>query len=469
MRESLLATLAHRVRRSCSFNRKPEASAPVGARRCPSANAVPRARLRLAVKRYWLQAASAYICLLVGLVSAGCREAASEQEPVRPVRAIKVGDVKAFQGREFPGRASAKEEVDLSFRVSGPLISLPVDVGTKVTQGDVIAAIDPRDFQAALDSALGNLSVAKANLSAMERGARPEEIEQLKAAVAEAEAAAQQAAAEHERSEKLLPQRVVTKSEFDVTLARRDRTAAQVKKAKEDLNIGLKGARPEDLEAKRSEIRALEAAVENAKNQLDYATLKAPFDGTVAARYVENFQTVQAKQPVVRLLDVSKIEVTIQVPESLISLVPLVKKAVCRFDAFSGREFEGQVTKIGSEASQTTRTYPVTVVVDQPDDVQILPGMAAVVRGKPETDAKVAGEDLVVPPSVVFTDEAGQQSYVWTVEGQKVARRPVKTGKLTPVGIAITEGLKPGDLVVSAGVFSLRENQAVRILEEGSR
>jgi RND family efflux transporter MFP subunit len=409
--------------------------------------------------------------MLAALMPAGCRKAASESEAIRPVRAIKVGDLKAMQGREFPGRAKAKDEVDLSFRVSGPLISLPVDVGTKVKKGDVIAAIDSRDFQAALDSAQGNLSVARANLLAMERGARPEEIEQLKAAVAEAEATYQQALADHKRNEKMLPERVIAQEEFDISLARRDRTAAQVKKVKEDLNIGLKGARPEDLEAKRSEIKALEAAVENAKNQLDYAVLKAPFDGNVAVRYVDNFQTVQAKQPVVRLLDVSKIEVTIQVPESLISLVPLVKKAVCRFDAFLGREFPGRVTKIGSEASQTTRTYPVTVQIDQASDSQVLPGMAAVVRGLPDADGKAGGEDLVVPPGAVFGDDAGQQTYAWVVDegSQKVTRRAVKTGKLTPVGIAVMEGLKPGEWVVTAGVHCLRENQQVTILQEGSR
>lgn len=413
-----------------------------------------------------------WICIAAGTVSSGCREPASEAEPVRPVRAIKVGDLKAIQGREFPGRARAGDEVDLSFRVSGPLVALPVDVGSKVKKGDVIAAIDPRDFQAALDSAEGSLSVAKANLSAMERGARPEEIEQLKAAVSEAEASYQQAVAEHERNEKLLPKGAVTKSEFDITLARRDRSAAQLKKAKEDLNIGLKGARPEDLEAKRAEIKALEAAVENAKNQLDYAVLKAPFDGTVAARYVDNFQTVQTKQPVVRLLDVSKIEVTIQVPESLISLVPQVKKVVCRFDAIPDREFVGQVTKIGSEASQTTRTYPVTVEVEQPSDAQILPGMAATVRRQPDdSEGAAAVGDLIVPPDALFTTVASEQSCVWVVDegGAKVSQRPVKTGKLTPVGITITDGLKPGEWVVSAGAHSLRENQPVKILQEGSR
>ena len=238
----------------------------------------------------------ALACVLSALVQVGCREPAVEPEAIRPVRAIKVGDLKALEGREFPGRAEAKDEVDLSFRVSGPLISLPVDVGSQVKKGDVIAAIDPRDFQAALDSAQGNLARAQANLLAMERGARPEEIEQLKAALMEAEASHRQAVAEHERNASLLPKGATSQSDFDISLARQDRTAAQIKKAQEDLNIGQAGARPEDLEAKRAEIKALEAAVANAKNQLDYAVLTAPFDGTVAARYVDNFQTVQAKQ-----------------------------------------------------------------------------------------------------------------------------------------------------------------------------
>jgi RND family efflux transporter MFP subunit len=379
--------------------------------------------------------------------------------------------MKAIQGREFPGRAKAKNEVDLSFRVSGPLVSLPVDVGSKVKKGDVIAAIDPRDFQAALESAQGNLSREQANLLAMERGARPEEIEQFKAAVAEAEASYRQAVAEHERNAKLLPKGAASQSDFDMTLARRDRTAAQVKKAKEDLNIGLKGARPEDLEAKRAEIKALEAAVRNAKNQLDYTVLTAPFNADVASRYVDNYQTVQAKQSVARLLDLSKIEVTVQVPESLVSLVPFVKRAICRFDAFSGREFVGWITKVGAEASQTTRTYPVTVQLDQPKDVQILPGMAAVVRGLPEKDGKAAAQDLIVSPSALFSGDAGQNSYVWVVdEGSgKVARRAVTTSGLTAEGYGILKGLKSGEWVVTTGVHSLRDGQQVKILQEGSR
>ncbi len=303
----------------------------------------------------------------------------------------------------------------------------------------------------------------------MERGARPEEIEQLKASVAEAEATYRQAQTQHERYAKLVKSGDVTQAEYELSLARTQRTLAQFKKAQEDLNIGQSGARPEDLEAKRSEIQALEAAVANAKNQVDYTTLTAPFNGRVAARYVDNFQTVQAKQPIVRLVDVSTIEITVQIPESLISLAPQVKSVACRFDAFPGREFEGRITKIGSEASQTTRTYPVTIEIKQPAEVQILPGMAASIRAKSGVADNAKAAQLILPAGAIFTAGAEGQSFVWVVEAEKVVRRPVKVGAPTSAGFDVTDGLKAGEWVVTTGVNSLRENQQVKILQEGSR
>jgi len=408
--------------------------------------------------------------LLATVALSGCRKP-EEEEPVRPVRAIKVADMESFQGRGYPGRAEPVEEVELSFRVSGPLVALPVKVGDRVKKDDLLAAIDPTDFETALDLAEGNLQRAKAEFLAMERGARPEEIEQLKAAVEETQASYRQALAEYEREVELLKRGAGTQSEYDLALARRDRTAAQVKTAQEDLRIGLGGARKEDRQAKQAEIRALEAAVTNARNQLKYATLQAPFDGEVAAKYVENFQTVQAKQPILRLLDTAKIEITIQVPESVISLVPLVKEVVCRFDAFPDKEFPALITEIGTEATRTTRTYPVTVRLDQPADVKILPGMAATVRGKPDESVIQEFSSLAVPASAIFTPETEKQSYVWVLDegAGTVTRRAVQTGELTPGGVAVLEGLQPGEWIVTAGVHSLREGQNVRILQEGGQ
>ncbi|WP_144057987.1 efflux RND transporter periplasmic adaptor subunit [Novipirellula maiorica] len=414
--------------------------------------------------------ATACVAVVATLVSgfvSGCSDTQDESTPIRPVRTVKVGDLTAISGRQFPGRASAKNEVELSFQVSGPLVSLPVDVGSVVKKGDVIAAIDPRDFETALASNQANLDRANANLLAMERGARPEEIEQLKLDLTQAEASYEQAVAEHGRNERLIESGATSQTEFDISLARKKRTAAAVEDAKEALKIGMSGARPEDIQAKRAEIRALDAAVKAAQNKLDDATLKAPFDGEISARYVDNFQRVQAKQPIVRLVDISVIEVTVQLPESLIGLVPQIEKVACRFDAIADRDFFGTVTKVGREASQTTRTYPVTVQINQPEDVKILPGMAATVRNHSEQDDKPATAELIVPPSSVFTaPEDDSQTFVWVFdEGTgKVSRRAIQTGELTPVGLKVDEGLEVGEWVVTSGVNSLQEGQVVKLL-----
>ena len=143
---------------------------------------------------------------------------------------------------------------------------------------------------------------------------------------------------------------------------------------------------------------------------------------------------------------------------------------------FPDEEFLGQVTKIGSEASQTTRTYPVTVEAGTDRRTcRFCRAWRPPSAAQPDEAGGASVQDLVVPPSAVFTspDEGGpsHESYVWVVDegSQKVARRKVKTGKLTPAGIAVTEGSKPGEWVVTAGVHSLREDQQVRILQEGSR
>jgi len=93
--------------------------------------------------------------LAVALLLVACTEdvAQQAQEVIRPVRAIKVADASTFQERWFSGTAKGTQEIDLSFRVSGPLISRNVDVGSKVKEGDLIAQIDPATFRADLDEA----------------------------------------------------------------------------------------------------------------------------------------------------------------------------------------------------------------------------------------------------------------------------------------------------------------------------
>ncbi len=408
---------------------------------------------------------------VVGMTECGCSPPPAPPPGPRPVRVMRIQDVKALSDRTLPGRAKATQEVNLAFRVSGPLVKLPVNVGSKVKQGEVVAQIDPRDFEVALRSARANLQAAQSQLKSMQV-ARPEELAQLQAAVEKALARQRTTTNDLKRVEPLVESRTITRSEYDQYVEAKDRADADLRQAQEDQRIGQLGARPEDIQAKRADIDALQAATVAAENQLKDTSLAAPFDGTIVAKYVENYEDVQAKQPIVRLLDASRIEMVINVPESSISLVPYVKDVQCAFDAFPDHPpMAAQVKEIGTEASRTTRTYPVTLIMDQPREagVEILPGMAGRAWGRVELPADADRQDVEIPESAVFNKDG--KDYVWVVESADgktgtTSLREISRGELSARGLAQVRGLKAEELLVTAGVHFLQAGQTVRILDQ---
>jgi RND family efflux transporter MFP subunit len=359
------------------------------------------------------------VALTVALAVSGCSKEPVPEEIIRPLYATEVTTDADRSGRSFPGRAQAHQEVDLSFRVNGPLIELPNDiVGKSYKQGEVIARIDPRDYEVKIEDVEGKLERSR---SAVKR-----------------------AQGEYER------ELAIFKEDPGAT----SKTAVDRKRDQRDSAAG--------------EVRSLEASLEAAQDNLRYASLLAPFDGTITAKYVDNFQDVRAKQAVVRLLDASRIQIVVDIPETLISKLPQVDEFWVVFDAFPERKITAELYEVGTEASLTTRTYPVTLIMNQPEDIDILAGMAGRAYGRRGAE-QGGGDELVVPASAVFTLDEGTESKVWVVsrETGTVTLRTVATGGFTNNGIVITSGVEAGEWVATAGVHSLKEGQRVRILESG--
>jgi len=350
----------------------------------------------------------------LAVAGTGCSEEPVKTVKVRPVRTMRVGDSATFDARSFPGQAKATEEVMLSFRVSGPLITRPVKIGDEVKAGQIVARIDPQDFEVNLRTAEARLEHAKVQFRHAEK-----ELARVQRIRVEDSGAA-------------------SETMEDERLKERDRLKA--------------------------EVRSLEASVQSAQNSLSYTFLKAPFDGRVVATYVENFEDVRPKQPIVRILDMSKVEMWVDVPEGLISLAPYVTEIRIEFDAFSGREIPARIKEIVSEASERTRTYPVNLIMDQPEDIRILPGMAGSARGHVVLPGEAAAHGFEIPITAVLTDD-NKNSYVWVIdENAMVARRQqVVLGEMTSRGVHV-QGLAAGQLIATAGANTLREGQRVRVL-----
>jgi multidrug efflux pump subunit AcrA (membrane-fusion protein) len=399
------------------------------------------------------------------VILSACEQEVAEVEPIRPVRAVQIGGEVVQRGQSLPGRAKATQEVNLSFRVAGPLIALPINIGDVVEEGAMLARIDSRDFEVNLRNVEGQLDRARSELEAM-RIARPEDIQRAKAGVNEAVAAVRLAKQNLSRVQSIREQDpgAVSQSMVDQAEAEKSAADAQLASAREELRIAEVGARPEDIAAKEGEIDSLEASVQSARDELDYTYLRAPFDGTIVAKYVENFEDVRAKQAILRLLDTSRIEMVVDVPETRISNLPYVRNIRVRFDAFPDIEVPAEIKEVGREASATTRTYPITIIMDQPEGATILPGMA----GRATADVSRPGASgLVVPVASVFSVAGEDGSYVWVIDeaSNTVARRAIETGQVTPHGIIVTSGIEVGEWVATAGVNSLREGQQVRIMD----
>ncbi len=220
-----------------------------------------------------------------------------------------------------------------------------------------------------------------------------------------------------------------------------------------------------ELDEARARARIARADLEIREKALEDSAIRAKFDGIVADRYVENFQNVEAKQPVLSLQDVSMLEVRVDVPEGDMAAAPGTEDIgtfVASFDVHPGRRFELELEEFVTTADPVTQTFPVTLRMPNPRDAEILPGMTASVTWNPPRRTRAARRTL---PVVAVLGQAGRQPWVWVVDGDsmRVSRRQVTVGALLQRDqIQVLGGLEAGERVASAGAHHLSEGMKVR-------
>lgn len=312
------------------------------------------------------------LCVVLGASGCGREEncvlvgsAADGGDMARPVKTQLVAERDIFLTHRLPGKVKAAAEVDLSFRVAGSLVELPVKEGQEVAKGALLARLDPRDFETEIVNVRSQLQQAEAKLAAMLAGEREEDIRSLEAKVASVRAQYNEAKLNFERYEKLHEGRVVSRQEYDNAIATRDVAQAALESALQELEKGRKGARAEDLEAQRSLIRGLEARLRQARNALADTWLQAPYSGRISRAYVENYQDVTAKSPVVKLHDLSDaVRVVVAVPEGLVMQHRQEDVSLeVSFEFLPGRAFPAELLEVTAEADSRTRTFDVTLTM----------------------------------------------------------------------------------------------------------
>jgi RND family efflux transporter MFP subunit len=367
--------------------------------------------------------------------------------------------------RSFPGKVEASRRVELAFQVPGLLVKLPVKEGQKVEKNQVIGELRQDEFKARLTALQGQLDRARAGLAALKAGERPEERLRREAQVRAAEARLANARAVAERSKSLLPRGAASRQQVDADEAAYRVAEEDLQSARQLLEQGVIG-REEDIQASEAEVRGLEGRVVEANIQLRDTTLRAPYAGVIAQRFVEEGQNVQAKAPIVRLQDANEIEIVVDVPETVMAAdiqSADILQMVAELSGAPGLQFPVRIREIAQVADPTTQTFKVRAAMQALEGVRVLPGMTATVTVTYRR-ARILGNQIRVPVSAVLKEANGEQ-VAWVVGPEDtVTRRPVKLGSVAGGDVEITSGLQPGDRIAVAGVTFLRDGMKVRDL-----
>jgi membrane fusion protein, multidrug efflux system len=353
------------------------------------------------------QAALVLIASGALLALSACSKPAPAVEPVRAVKVMKVGENGLVMTHEYSGEVRARVESRLGFRVAGKLIKRQAEVGQRVKAGQVLAQIDPQDYKLAADAGRAQVSAASTNRDL--------------------------AAADFKRFQALKDQNFISGAELE----RREAT----------------------LKAAQAQLEQAQVQLKSQGNQAGYATLVADVSGIITAVEAEPGQVVSAGTPVVRIAQDGPRDVVFSVPEDRVGQLKVGASVAIKRWADTG-DMQGRVREIGASADPVTRTFPVKVAVDAAS----APALGSTVYVVPSSGTEGV-QAMKLPTSALF--QQSQASYVWVLDPASM------TVKDTPVQIAtadgneavIAAGIKPGQLVVSAGVHVLQTGQKVTIFK----
>ena len=205
---------------------------------------------------------------------------------------------------------------------------------------------------------------------------------------------------------------------------------------------------------------------EAAVNALEDTELKAPFSGYVNKKFIENFETVGPGVPIIQLLDFSDLEVAVSIPENNINEMSDVYKITCDIRNANKSGIPATVKSI-SKKTGSDRMFEAKILLEDNDiKHKIKPGMVAKVKVQKNNSDN---NNLLVPIESVFSN--GQKKYVWLIDNNshKVKKREVNVSEIQGNGLVeISATINIGDIVVTAGIHSLVENQEVKVLPKKS-
>lgn len=353
-----------------------------------------------------MRLASAVLMSSVLLLLTACTEQAAQsdvEQVVRPVKLFNINSNSDQAIRSFPAEVVANQGSYLAFRVNGELLEFPALAGQHVEKGELLAKLDPEDFELQYEERKARFELAESQL---------------------------------ERVQKLFDRSIASQSELDQAIANKQVAESAMKIAKTNLD--------------NSELRAPFAgtvAKVFVKN----------FENIQAKQNILRLETRDLMDVVIQIPEklIARIDKDVQYQPEVV------------FDGYPDKSYQLTIKEFDTQADPTTLTYKVVFSLPVPEDFNLLAGMTGRVDIDLSKITSSQSAYTLLPVEAVFsepTEPEGKNSYVWVFDENsgQVHKQAVKVGQLHRDGIEVLSGIEKGQTVVAAGVHFLEEGMKVR-------
>lgn len=414
------------------------------------------------------------VLVLLAIVALAVRLFSSSAPEVQTARATPVSSSGGDTVLQAAGYIVAHHTIDVNSKVTGRIAWIGVEKGDKVKAGQVLVRLEDQEFRAQAEQERGAVEMAKARLSELQNGSRPEEVQQATANLDEARANLNDAKATLERTKPLVEAGVYSHQQLDDAQAKYDAALQHMQSLEKAFRLVHIGPRQEEIESARGAVLQAEGQLAYAQSQLEATEIRAPVSGTILERTAEKGELVTAqfasaadtggpRGSVVTLADLTDLQVELDISQNDFARLGPKQKAVLTTDAYPDREYKGVISEIAPMANRQKATVQVKVKILNPDDY-LRPEENANVRflADESTGQKAAPQSAgaVVPMSAVH-ESGGKKMLFIAFNGRAIARE-VKVLSQRSDGYVV-DGLTGGEDVILNAPADLKDGDRVRL------
>jgi ABC exporter DevB family membrane fusion protein len=293
-------------------------------------------------KQLWIAGAAVILILIAyALLSRHSDTDPANNAPLRLAYVAAEGKVEAMPGYDVDVGTS---------ELNGRIAKIFVTEGEQVHKGQTVAELENEDLQAQVTQGERKLTVAKARLTELESGARPEEIKEADARLKGDKAHLDEARNQLQRNRDLRKKHMISQASLDAAEAAFKAARAAVNESTQRKLLLVKGPKPETVQLYRDQVQQAAAALDYFRKRLDKTIIRSPIDGTVIERYLDEGEGVTPEIPILAIADLSKIWVNAEVDETDIGRVHVGDQAQVTSNAYPGQSFAGSVREIAHYA-----------------------------------------------------------------------------------------------------------------------